>query len=444
MIKTSIIVPVYNTAEYIRECFDSIFQQTQKEIEVIAINDGSTDESLCILEDIKKTHPEMILVSQGNQGLGASRNKGMELASGEFVYFIDSDDCLVADAMETCYFYAKKNDADVLVFDSDVFGDGDVQQYNYDKSKIIKEQNVLMEGAEYIKKYGLKKLDVSACMLYISNQFIKENQLRFLPKIYYEDNEFFLKMVPKARLIYIPQMLYKRRIRKDSITTSQFDYRHAKDYLTMIRAVHAQEHNGDVRRVVCEVMYGWLSSLLRWCEANHLLNNKEYVKEFYQTAQMVYGDDIEKIGQLRNANVLYRLSQILDRNIPEETKRKIERKRAELWELFCQNNMLSNSEKCVGIYGTGEKTKQFFDIYGEAVKAELVFIETNVKSGVKRYRGQDVVSINDLGDRKLDCIIITSAKYEQEMVQKIREKYGNCIEIRVFRPDEQLYAINDI
>ena len=69
MIKTSIIVPVYNTAEYLWECFASIFAQTQKEIEVIAINDGSTDNSLQILEEIKKDHPEMIIFSQKNMGL---------------------------------------------------------------------------------------------------------------------------------------------------------------------------------------------------------------------------------------------------------------------------------------------------------------------------------------------------------------------------------------
>ena len=94
MIKTSIIVPVYNTAEYLRDCFDSIFHQTQKEIEIIAINDGSTDNSLDVLQEIKKEHPELIILSQVNQGLGATRNRGIKLAKGEFIYFLDSDDCL--------------------------------------------------------------------------------------------------------------------------------------------------------------------------------------------------------------------------------------------------------------------------------------------------------------------------------------------------------------
>lgn len=89
MIKTSVIVPVYNTAEYLEECFESIFGQTQKEIEVIAINDGSTDNSLQVLKEIQKKHPQMIILSQKNKGLGETRNIGLELAKGEFIYFID-------------------------------------------------------------------------------------------------------------------------------------------------------------------------------------------------------------------------------------------------------------------------------------------------------------------------------------------------------------------
>ena len=79
MIKVSIIIPVYNTAEYLMECFHSVFSQTLKEIEIIAVNDGSTDHSLDILNTIKKEHPEMIIISQENKGLGAVRNKGIEL-----------------------------------------------------------------------------------------------------------------------------------------------------------------------------------------------------------------------------------------------------------------------------------------------------------------------------------------------------------------------------
>ena len=107
MKRTSIIVPVYTTESYLMECFDSIYAQNQKEIEVIAVNDGSTDCSLCILEEIKKEHSDLIIVSQENKGLGSARNKGLEIATGEYIYFVDSDDYLADKTLETCYQYAR-------------------------------------------------------------------------------------------------------------------------------------------------------------------------------------------------------------------------------------------------------------------------------------------------------------------------------------------------
>lgn len=86
MIKTSVIIPVYNTAGYLEECIDSVFRQTQKEIEVIAINDGSTDDSWEILRQLKKISL-MRLINQENHGLGYTRNVGIDCARGSVSIF---------------------------------------------------------------------------------------------------------------------------------------------------------------------------------------------------------------------------------------------------------------------------------------------------------------------------------------------------------------------
>ena len=99
MIKTSIIIPVYNTAPYIEECLDSVFCQTQKEIEVIAIDDGSTDDSWNVLMKMKEKYPGLILVRQTHQCQGAARNKGVEMAKGEYIYFLDSDDYILRETL---------------------------------------------------------------------------------------------------------------------------------------------------------------------------------------------------------------------------------------------------------------------------------------------------------------------------------------------------------
>ena len=85
MVKTSVIIPVYNTQEYIGECLDSLFSQTQKEIEIIAVDDGSTDNSLEIIKSYQKEHNNLKIVCQKNMKLGAARNAGMKIARGKCI-----------------------------------------------------------------------------------------------------------------------------------------------------------------------------------------------------------------------------------------------------------------------------------------------------------------------------------------------------------------------
>lgn len=99
----SIIIPVYNTHEYIKRCIDSVLFQTYKNIELIVINDGSTDGSAEILDDIKKNNPKIIVIHQNNCGVSVARNKGLDLVSGKYVCFLDSDDWLTEDAVEFLY-----------------------------------------------------------------------------------------------------------------------------------------------------------------------------------------------------------------------------------------------------------------------------------------------------------------------------------------------------
>lgn len=437
MVKTSIIVPVYNTAPYLRECFDSIFAQTQKEIEVIAINDGSTDYSLSMLEAIKAEHPELIIFSQENQRQGAARNKGMELATGEFVYFMDSDDCLVSDAMEICYHYAKMSDVDIVMFDANIFGEVEGMTNIYDRKGIIEEQYVVMSGEEYAQKYWLRSFCPSPCLIYTSAKFLKIYNYRFVPKIYYEDNVFHCRMIPSANLIYLPQMLYKRRYRENSTMMSAFDLFHAKNYLKMIQLIDEQEHSECIRDVINKLQLLWINFLLQQCVKNNLLDDPKFVEDFYWTVQKVYGCDVDQIDQFKDIDIFYRLSNALG----YEMQKKIQNKRRELLEIFCEKSHLAKEDGCVGIYGTGIRTEKLLGEYTEIIgeiKANLFFVESNVKPGEKKYKNFDVFHINDIGEMNLDCIIITSEKYEQQMKDAIQRQYGDKFKVLVWRPRFQL------
>lgn len=113
--KVSIIVPIYNVEKYLSRCLDSIFNQTLQEIEVIAVNDGSTDRCLDILLNYKKKDPRLKIINKENEGVSAARNNGLEVANGEYLGFVDPDDWIEMNMYEDLYTLAEEENADVVM-----------------------------------------------------------------------------------------------------------------------------------------------------------------------------------------------------------------------------------------------------------------------------------------------------------------------------------------
>ena len=242
MIKTSVIIPVYNTELYIEECIESVYNQNGKDIEVIAINDGSTDNSYRILQKLQKKYTDLIILSQENHGLGYTRNIGLNMAKGEYVFFLDSDDYISEDMLETCYNYASKNELDILLFDAFNFEDSyerrPIIPNTDDRREIISNREEVMTGIDFMEKYDSQQYGPSACFVYCSLEFLRKNNVQFLPRVYFEDNEFHCRIMLLAdRVMYIPRMFYQRRCRGNSITGTDFDLRKAKDHLEVINAI---------------------------------------------------------------------------------------------------------------------------------------------------------------------------------------------------------------
>ena len=114
-IKVSIIIPVYNVEKYLRQCLDSIVNQTLKEIEVICINDGSTDNSPIILEEYEKKDPRIRVITQENMGSGVARNRAIQQAKGKYIGFMDSDDWADPTMFEKLYENAELNNSDIVM-----------------------------------------------------------------------------------------------------------------------------------------------------------------------------------------------------------------------------------------------------------------------------------------------------------------------------------------
>ena len=122
-IKTSVIIPVYNTEEWLPACLDSVLAQTQSEIEVILVDDGSTDRSLDIERTYAQRDARVRVLLQQNLRQGTARNRGLAEARGEFVYFMDSDDLIVPELFEVCYRACTEDDLDFVTFDTAGFRD---------------------------------------------------------------------------------------------------------------------------------------------------------------------------------------------------------------------------------------------------------------------------------------------------------------------------------
>lgn len=150
MIKISVIVPVYNTSKYLERCINSIINQSLKEIEIIIINDGSTDNSLDIVETFASLDKRIIIIDKKNGGLSSARNAGIEISKGEYIINIDSDDWI-----EQNYFYdmhqiAKKENLDIVV--SDFYKDYDNGNIEYKEDLKIK-NNQVINNVVYIEKF---------------------------------------------------------------------------------------------------------------------------------------------------------------------------------------------------------------------------------------------------------------------------------------------------
>ena len=119
--KASIIIPAYNSEEFISETLDSAVAQTIDDFEIICINDGSKDSTIDILREYEQENDNVIVIDKENEGVAAARNDGIKIAKGEFLYFLDADDLLESTALEHMYEKAKKYKADLVIAQYDIF-----------------------------------------------------------------------------------------------------------------------------------------------------------------------------------------------------------------------------------------------------------------------------------------------------------------------------------
>lgn len=228
--KVSVIIPVYNVEDYLEESLDSVLNQTLKEIEVICINDGSTDGSEKILERYAHQDPRLRFQTQKNSGQGVARNVGIELSNGEYLYFMDSDDLLDAEALQRCYEVAQWNALDLVLFEgSSFFETPELEEQHANYKTLYQRKGFYPEIYEGQELYGYLAGNwdfiISPAMRFYRRDLLIDNQVRFPENIKLEDNFFaFHSLVCAKRVKVLPDALYYRRVRENSTMTAQNDY----------------------------------------------------------------------------------------------------------------------------------------------------------------------------------------------------------------------------
>ena len=264
MPKVSVIVPVYNMEKYVERCLKSLVNQTLKDIEIIVVNDGSTDRSK---EIIKKFNNRIKYFEKQNGGLSSARNYGIRYATGEYIAFLDSDDYVEKTMYEVMYNIAIKEKADMVECDF---------LWEWDKySKKDKRRNYKS------KKDMMKKPRVVAWNKLIKAEIISKNNLRFPDGLIYEDLEFFYKLLPYLNKIeYINKYFVHYTQRPNSISNTY------------------EKNVGDIFKI--------LENIFNFYKQNELYN--EYKNELiYMKKRILLGSSIKRILKVKNKNLKMKL-----------------------------------------------------------------------------------------------------------------------------------------
>lgn len=264
----SVVVAVYNVEKYLRECLESIVRQTYRDLEIICVNDGSTDASLEILEEYAARDGRIRVFSKENEGFGgaSARNLGLSKVSGEYVSILDSDDFFEEDMLEKALRKAQETDADIVVFGG----------YEYDdKGHTNRRVESILKDSVIPDKAVFSYHDCSTCIFQLSQgmawnklykrMFLEKHGVRF-QKIKYTDDAYFtfLHMILAERIAVVKDGLVHYRVNSGRNQTSGIADYPDSSYLPYIKLKKALEERGLYEEVKCSFI-NCATTFIRYC-----------------------------------------------------------------------------------------------------------------------------------------------------------------------------------
>lgn len=281
--KISVIIPAHNAEQYIGACLDCITGQTLRDIQIICVNDGSTDSTEAVIRSYMEKDGRILVINQENRYAGVARNEGMKAAKGKYMVFWDADDLFEPAALETMYRKMEEDQADICVCDAVRFKDGSLEvrtdvQYIKDRFMPEKVPFSIRDFPQYIFNFTT---DVPWNKMY-RREFVKANQIEFEDRIRGNDHYFVLQALAAAeRITLVKEQLIRYRMNSSGNLTSNLSASPLCVYEALLHAKETLEKKGVFQNEKAVQSF-----------ANRALNSLIYVME-RQTGrgayELVYG-----------------------------------------------------------------------------------------------------------------------------------------------------------
>lgn len=445
--KLSIIIPVYNTEKYIKKCIDSCLRLHGVQIEIIVINDGSTDGVLNVIDENYAMLENLYIYTTENKGLSAARNYGMKKATGDYIIFLDSDDWLRTDINKILENDSELTQLDVLFYNCQSLDECDgyrlypEKHYPIDCDKTFSGEEIMRWSRNNFACGGF--LHYAWCGIY-NREFLCKHDICFLDGILYEDYDFWFKVLLHAKKIrYSNRICYGYRLRKNSITHSSFSPKILDSFFLTVKSILSPKHLSDAYLACAGAN---LELFVIYCEARisyqgaTIVSDDVYdgtLKSKYEIIKLI---DVKYVEDtLDHVKIKYRLLShvifcfgVYD-DVLLNKLFKLRKKITDIVVIEMRHWGLGDSTRSIGLYGSGEQADVMLNTYcafiGE-VKAQCYYIDSYASSYERKHYNRPIINIDDIDKENIDEVIICSSCHEESMRLMMEEKW----------PDVKLYS----
>lgn len=412
MINISIVMPIFNTGQYLKESIESLLQQTYREFELICVNDASTDDSGAILRELQQRDARIVLVEhEVNHGAAISRNTGLKAAKGEYIIFLDSDDYFYRNMLETSYRCAAEYDADVVIFGSETLENGLVRQCGYRSRRIdsLRERELFLPKVRHVPWDKM-----------VRRKLLTDNNIWFQDVPTNNDIFYSFAVLLKAQRVAVcdKHLLKYRYGRTGSLTGIRFSK--ANYSVEAFYALYRFVMQNEIQESLTLVFMNTLADNLQ-----EYLSQKLYPLKIRRNSLRIllqYEDMVQTLSRYELKGMLYPHN----RKFVQKLIRGEDVCNIEYFQYYWESVEEIIREKRDGgeeiaLWGCGKNGKELLNLLeGHNVKVDYI-VDENIKMHGEKCGKYQIRSYDEVADN-ITTVLITNLEYEEEIVNRAQGK----------------------